>query len=91
MESSHKPSRVNICDGMCNACGAEGAIREYARAAARPFGREFRVVVSMNQVVRDAWVLRMDSVQRLKQSGRLFLPGVRLVGRGCVGQECERV
>ena len=25
-ESCHAPTRVKMCDGMCSACGAEGAI-----------------------------------------------------------------
>jgi hypothetical protein len=36
MESSHSPSRVKMCDGMCSACGESGAIFAYARAALRP-------------------------------------------------------
>ena len=28
MDSSHRPSRMKMCEGMCSACGAEGAILE---------------------------------------------------------------
>jgi hypothetical protein len=27
-ESFHAPTRVKMCDGMCSACGADGAISE---------------------------------------------------------------
>ena len=36
MDSSHNPSLVKMCDGMCKACGAEGAMFEYAFATAKP-------------------------------------------------------
>ena len=34
--SSHNPSCTKMCDGMCSACSASGAIFAYARAAASP-------------------------------------------------------
>ena len=36
-------------------------------------------------------MLRVAAIERLKQIGRLFLPGMRLVGRRCVRQQCERI
>ena len=91
MESSHKPSRVNICDGMCNACGAEGCNLRVGSGRRQASWCEFRIVVGMNQVVRDARVLRIGAIQWLKQIGRLLLPRMRLVGRRCICQECECV
>jgi hypothetical protein len=32
-EFRHKPTRVNVCDGMCCACAADGAIDAYRAAA----------------------------------------------------------
>ena len=52
---------------------------------------EFRIVVSMDEVMRDSRVLRIGAIKRLKQIGRLFLPRMRLVGRSCVRQECKRI
>ena len=91
MESSHKPSRVKICDGMCNACGAEGCNLRVGPCGRQTFGCKFRVVVCVDQIMRDSWVFRIGAIQRLKQSGRLFLPRMRLVGRRCIRQQCERV
>jgi hypothetical protein len=38
MESFQYPTRVNVCDGMCNACGTAGASDAYRRAATNAFG-----------------------------------------------------
>ena len=38
IESSQYPRRVKICEGMCSACGADGAIFAYSRAAVSPRG-----------------------------------------------------
>ena len=35
IDSSHSPTRVKVCDGMCSACAADGAIPAYRWAAAR--------------------------------------------------------
>jgi len=56
---------------MCNAWGVEGAIWTYAFAARRPSWREFRIIVSMDEVVRNSWVLRIDrGFQLLSQNLR---------------------
>ena len=52
---------------------------------------EFRVVAGMDEVVRDSRVLRIGAIERLKQIDRLFLLRMRLVGRRCIREECERV
>src|SRR6266850_39879 len=32
-DSFHKPTRVNVWEGMCSACGTDGAMSAYARVA----------------------------------------------------------
>jgi hypothetical protein len=32
-DSFHRPTRVNVWDGMWSACGTDGAMSAYARAA----------------------------------------------------------
>ena len=81
MESSHSPSRVKICDGMCNACGASGAILAYARAAWRPSSASGRVIDAVNDVVRHARMVLMACQQLVENLDALLLPRIRLVGR----------
>ncbi len=52
---------------------------------------EFRIVVSMDEVVGDSRVLRVSAIERLQQIGRLFLLPMRPVRGRYVRQECERV
>ena len=33
-DSFQRPTRVKVCEGMCNACAADGAIVAYRSAAA---------------------------------------------------------
>ena len=49
MDSRHIPRRVKMWEGICSACGAEGATFAYLRAAARP-----RVASS---VLSQAWMM----------------------------------
>ena len=53
--------------------------------------RQFRIIVSVDEVVGDSRVLRIAAVKRLEEVGRLFLVCVTLVDRRCVGQKGERV
>ena len=36
--SDQRPSCTKLCDGMCSACAAAGAMSAYARAAGSPSG-----------------------------------------------------
>ena len=57
---------MNVCDGMCSACGADGAIAGVARAPRRARGRERRMVVGVNDVVREPGVIGIALEQRLE-------------------------
>ena len=81
MESSHSPNRVKIWDGMCNACGASGAIVAYARAALRPSSASGRIIDAVNDVVRHARMVRMACQHLVENLAALLLPRIRLVGR----------
>src|SRR6266850_344911 len=67
-----------MCEGMCSACGAAGAIvvelrRRYAHR------RQRREVVAVDQVVRDAWMVRLLFPFLIQNRGSFELLGVVLV------------
>ena len=68
MDSSHMPRRVKICDGMCKACGTHGAIEPYALAGCQAACSERGVIVTMNEIVRDAGMLAGSSSTTFRES-----------------------
>jgi hypothetical protein len=54
MDSSQEPTRVNKCEGMWFAWAEAGAILAYRRVGAKAFFRQHRVVITMNDVVRNS-------------------------------------
>ena len=53
--------------------------------------RQLRIVIGMDQVVRDSRVLRVSAKERLKQIRRLLLIGMRFICRRCIGQQRQRI
>ena len=81
IDSCQKPRRVNVCDGMCSACGADGAILRVApRRLERPW-RQRGHVVAVDDVVREPGMVGLLGEQRFEDRARLQQVGVGLVGR----------
>ena len=90
-ESAQAPTRVKMCEGMCSACGASGAMFGVAARRGHALRRDRRRVVAVDQVVRDARMVGMLRELLLEDAGRLEVRGVRLVGRGLRRREVQRV
>jgi hypothetical protein len=76
---------------MCRSVGRIGCdLRVGARAVERELG-ELRVVVGVNQVMRDPGVLRFERQQAIEDRRRSLLASERLVGDRRVPEDRERV
>ena len=60
IDSCQRPTRVNVCAGMWRACGASGARSRVPPGVGQTARGERRNVVAVNQIVRDAWMIRFD-------------------------------
>ena len=80
-----------MCDGMCCACAAVGRDLGVAPRRIEAFLGDRRIVVEVDQIVRDAGMLRLAFADRLQDRRALELVGIGLVGRRSRGVERERV
>ena len=63
-----------MCEGMCKAWGAAGAISAYTFAAGKARMSVFRVVVGVNDEVRCAWMLRIAREHLQRDRTGMHLP-----------------
>ena len=77
--SSHRPSCTKMCEGMCSACSASGAIGVESRRI-EPARGQSRVIGRMNQVVGAARVSGVRSKDALGKGDGLGPDGTARVG-----------
>src|SRR5712692_5466524 len=77
IEAGQSPTRAKICDGMCTAWGSKRRNLRIAPRRRQPPFREVRLVITVDQVVRHAWMIWLQ-VEQLLQNG----PGFLAVGEG---------
>ena len=80
-----------MCDGMCSACGAEGAKSRAARSSEHAPHGELWIVVAVDDVMRDSGVAGILRLQLFEDIGGLELLGICLVGRVSRFVECQRI
>ena len=82
---------MKVCDGMCSACGIAGASDGVGARRRQRLVRQRRRVVGVDDVVRQAGMLRHLLEERLEDVGRLQILRVGLVGRRRGLRDRERV
>ena len=68
-----------MCDGICSACGDAGAILSYRWAVDTHIAASGAKIVAVDQVVRDARMVRLRFCLFVKNRGGFQLLGVFLV------------